>query len=107
MTEVRDPSIDALLAAARVQFAASLPAKVQEMHALAASESWDTLRRAAHRLRGSAATYGYPALGALAAAVEEALIAAGGPPDAQARAAIDRSLADAGAAAQHAAAEAP
>jgi HPt (histidine-containing phosphotransfer) domain-containing protein len=106
MTEVRDPSIDGLLAAARKQFATGLPARVEELRALAAGASWGALRRAAHRLRGSAATYGYPALGALAAAVEEALIAADGAPSAEARDAIGHALAEAGDWAEQAAAEA-
>lgn len=77
----RDPAIDDLLAAARADFASRLPARVAELEGLAARGAWDEARRAAHRLRGSSATYGFPALGGVAAAIEEALLAAGGAPD--------------------------
>jgi HPt (histidine-containing phosphotransfer) domain-containing protein len=80
MSQVRDPAIIALLAEARLQFAAGLPAKVAELQALLGRGAWDELRRAAHKLRGSTGTYGFMELSQAAAAVEEALIAAGGPP---------------------------
>jgi HPt (histidine-containing phosphotransfer) domain-containing protein len=87
MSEIRDPAIIALLAEARVQFAAGIPAKVADLQALLARGAWDELRRAAHKLRGSSGTYGFAELSAAAANIEEALIeAAGAPgPDVQAR----------------------
>jgi HPt (histidine-containing phosphotransfer) domain-containing protein len=82
--DAADPSIDELLAAARSQFAASLPAKVAVIEAHVARGAWDDARRAAHQLRGSAATYGFAALGASAGAIEDALldvVGAAGPPE--------------------------
>ena len=77
-----DPSsIDALLAAAHSQFAESLPAKVATIEESLARGAWDDVRRAAHRLRGSAATYGFAALAASAAAIEDALLEAVEPDD--------------------------
>ena len=70
------PSIDELLAAARSEFALRLPAKVGDLEAHAASDAWPDLRLAAHKLRGSAATYGFPAMSAIAASIEELLLAA-------------------------------
>jgi HPt (histidine-containing phosphotransfer) domain-containing protein len=84
MPEAR-PSIDALLALARAEFAQRLPAKTAEIERLVSGSAWEEARRAAHKLRGSAATYGFPALSAAAAAIEDALLAAGGPPDAAVR----------------------
>jgi HPt (histidine-containing phosphotransfer) domain-containing protein len=87
MSEIRDPAIIALLAEARVQFAAGIPAKVADLQVLLARGAWDELRRAAHKLRGSTGTYGFLELSAAAANIEEALIEAGSPPgpDVQAR----------------------
>ncbi len=91
MGDPRDSGgVQALLAAARAQFAASLPAKASEVASLVARGSWEEARRAAHRLRGSAGTYGYAELGAAFAAIEEALIATANAPDPEARAALDR-----------------
>ena len=82
MAEAR-PSVDVLLAVARADFACRLPAKTAEIEKLVSASAWEEARRAAHKLRGSAATYGFPALGEAAAAIEDALLAAGGAPDAQ------------------------
>jgi HPt (histidine-containing phosphotransfer) domain-containing protein len=76
----RDPAVEDLLAVARADFASRLPARITELEGLASRGVWDDARRAAHRLRGSSATYGFPVLGGLAAAIEDALLAAGGPP---------------------------
>ncbi len=62
---------------------AQAPAKTAEIEKLVSASAWDEARRASHKLRGSAATYGFPALGDAAAAIEEALLAAGGAPNAQ------------------------
>ncbi len=75
MTDAVDPAILALLAEARMQFAASLPAKVAELEALLGRAAWDELRRAAHKLRGSAGTYGFVDVSSLASAIEEVLLA--------------------------------
>lgn len=83
-----DPTVEQMLAEARAQFAASLPAKAAALEEHLARGSWEEARRAAHKLRGSAGTYGFVALGAAAAEVEEALIAAGSRPEAAAAAHI-------------------
>jgi HPt (histidine-containing phosphotransfer) domain-containing protein len=83
-----DPSVEQMLAEARLQFAASLPAKAAAIEEQVARGAWDEARRAAHKLRGSAGTYGFEALGAAAGEVEEVLLAAALAPDAAAVARI-------------------
>jgi HPt (histidine-containing phosphotransfer) domain-containing protein len=100
-----DRSIDALLAAAGVEYARTLPGKVAELRSLVAEGAWENARRASHKLRGSAATYGHAALGASAGAIEEALILAGNAPGIEARARIVERLAVACAEAERAARE--
>jgi HPt (histidine-containing phosphotransfer) domain-containing protein len=91
MGDARDPGgVQALLAEARTQFAASLPAKASEVASLVARASWEAARRAAHRLRGSAGSYGFAEVGAACGAIEEALVAASNAPDEPARAALAR-----------------
>ena len=85
MTEATDPALLALLAEAKAHFAAGLPAKVAELEELLARQAWEGLRRAAHKLRGSSGTYGFADVSAAAADIEEALLAANGPPGAEAR----------------------
>jgi HPt (histidine-containing phosphotransfer) domain-containing protein len=87
-------SIDALILAAQRQYADSLPAKVADLSAQVAACAWDEARRAAHKLRGSASTYGFAALGDAAGAIEETLRAEPSPGD-QARARIAAYLAEA------------
>jgi HPt (histidine-containing phosphotransfer) domain-containing protein len=93
MTQARDPAIDALLAAARVQFTTSLPAKASALQRHVEQREWDEARRAAHKLRGSGATYGFAALGEAAAAIEELLLEVDGVPGADARARLEPLLA--------------
>jgi HPt (histidine-containing phosphotransfer) domain-containing protein len=69
-----DPSIDELLALARAQFAAGLGARVSALADHVEARRWQDARRAAHKLRGAAATYAFTGLGAGAGAIEEALI---------------------------------
>jgi HPt (histidine-containing phosphotransfer) domain-containing protein len=104
--DAADPSIDALLTAVRAQFAASLPAKVAEIDGFIAGREWDEARRAAHKLRGSAATYGFAELGQAAAAIEDALLDGVEPAD-DARSRIAERLVEARAEAARAAAESP
>ena len=78
---IDDPAITALLAEARANYAVGLPAKVDELESLVTRGAWDEARRAAHKLRGSSGTYGFAAVSAPAAAIEEALIDANGAPD--------------------------
>jgi HPt (histidine-containing phosphotransfer) domain-containing protein len=79
-----DPTVEQMLAEARAHFAASLPAKAAALQDHLARGAWEEAKRAAHKLRGSAGTYGFVVLGAAAGEVEEALIAAGLQPDAAA-----------------------
>jgi HPt (histidine-containing phosphotransfer) domain-containing protein len=101
------PSVDELMARARAEFAGRLPAKVEELERLSSSGAWQDLRRASHKLRGSAATYGFVALGSLAAAIEDLLLAASCMPDDAARERLGGALADARAEARRASEQAP
>jgi HPt (histidine-containing phosphotransfer) domain-containing protein len=94
MAHVGDPEIDALLAVARSDYALRAPARAAEIEALVRQDAWSEARRAAHKLRGSAATFGFAALGDVGAAIEELLIAADGAPDADVRARIAEMLRD-------------
>jgi HPt (histidine-containing phosphotransfer) domain-containing protein len=104
--DAADPSIALLLAAARSQFAAALPARVAAIEEHVARGAWEEARRGAHKLHGSAATYGFAALGVSAAAIEDALLDAGEPSDAV-RARIAGHLVEARAEAERAARGAP
>lgn len=99
------PSVDDLLAAARADFAARLPAKVEDLLHQASRDGWQGVRLGAHKLRGSAATYGFAALGATAAAIEECLLACACSPDAPTRDRIQAALREAHAEAARAALE--
>jgi len=83
-----DPTVEQMLAEARAQFAASLPAKAAALQDHLTRGAWEEAKRAAHKLRGSAGTYGFAVIGAAAGEVEEALIAVGLKPDADAAARI-------------------
>jgi HPt (histidine-containing phosphotransfer) domain-containing protein len=107
MTEVRDPAIAALLAEARRHYAASLPEKVAELRALLDRQAWSEARRAAHKLRGSAGTYGFVALSDAAGAVEDLLIESSAGLDVDARNRASASIEAALNAAQSAAGSAP
>jgi HPt (histidine-containing phosphotransfer) domain-containing protein len=100
-----DPTVEQMLAEARAQFAASLPAKAAAIQEHLARGAWEEARRAAHKLRGSAGTYGFAALSAVASEVEEALIAAGSQPAAAAAARIGDKARDAHAEAERIARE--
>jgi HPt (histidine-containing phosphotransfer) domain-containing protein len=73
MTEAGDPAIEALIATARADFASGLVAKAAALEALVGRAAWDDARRAAHMLRGSAGVYGFAAVGAAAAAIDDVL----------------------------------
>ena len=60
-----------MLAAARAEYALRLPSKLAAIEALTARGEWDEARRAAHKLRGSAATYGFATIGEAAAVLEQ------------------------------------
>ena len=102
-----DDSNDALLAAALREYAAGLPARVAVMGELVARGAWGEVRRAAHKLRGSAAVYGFAAISAPAAAIEDILLEAADAPDGDARSRIAERLVEAGAEALRAAPETP
>jgi HPt (histidine-containing phosphotransfer) domain-containing protein len=106
MAEAR-PSVDVLLAVARADFARRLPAKTAEIEELVSKGAWDEARRASHKLRGSAATYGFPVVGAAAAAIEEALLGAAGNPSADVTARVGTIARDACVEAERCAREAP
>jgi DNA-binding response OmpR family regulator len=78
-------SVDDALTAAREAFKRRLRDKLDELDRLSATGAWESLRRLAHRLRGSAATYGFAGVGGQAAAVEEVLLACKCQPDDAAR----------------------
>ncbi len=84
--------VDALLAAAREQYAARLPSKLAAIEELAARGDWDEARRAAHKLRGSAATYGFISIGDAAATLEQLAIDATSLDPVRVRGALDEAL---------------
>ena len=81
----RRPPVDPedALAVLRERYAAALPGRACELAekvdaALAGDEEASgAARQVAHRLRGSAGTYGFPAIGEVGAAIEEALVLGG------------------------------
>jgi HPt (histidine-containing phosphotransfer) domain-containing protein len=84
--------VDALLATLRAEYASRLPAKLVALEDLAARGAWDEFRRAAHKLRGSAATHGFAALGNAAAQLEGLTTDASGSDAARTRASIEAAL---------------
>jgi HPt (histidine-containing phosphotransfer) domain-containing protein len=106
MIERRD-EFEALLAAARADFAARLEAKLREIQQLSSEGAWAGARRAAHRLRGSAATYGFGAVSEAAAAMEDILIASNEAPGEEAKNRFDSALRAALLASDRAASEGP
>jgi HPt (histidine-containing phosphotransfer) domain-containing protein len=71
--------IDAMLAAARADYASRLPSKLAAIEELTARGAWAEARRAAHKLRGSAATYGFVTIGDAAAVLEQLATDASSP----------------------------
>lgn len=106
MTEVRDPALAALLAEARRNYAVGLPEKIAELGALVRARSWEAARRAAHKLRGSAGTYGFVALGDACGLIEDLLLESPSELDDGARARVEASLVGAAEEARRAAQEA-
>lgn len=101
-----DPAIAALLAEARTQYVGGLSAKVADLESLITRGAWEEARRAAHKLRGSAGTYGFAEVSAAAGAIEEALIESNGPPDDAVKARVAELVREVGAQADAAAAAA-
>lgn len=79
MSKLQDPSVRALIEAARVEYATSLAVKIGALLARAESGAWEEVRREAHKLRGSAGVHGFRAISDLAAAVEELLLDSAAP----------------------------
>ena len=88
-----DPSIDELLALARAQFTSGVSARVSKLADHVSAGRWEDARRAAHKLRGAAATYAFTALGASAGAIEDALLEVRDQPGAEVQARIAALLA--------------
>jgi len=84
--------VDALLAAARADYALRLPSKLAAIAELTARGAWEEARRAAHKLRGSAATYGFATIGDAAAALERLASEAPTLDPGSARGALDEAL---------------
>jgi HPt (histidine-containing phosphotransfer) domain-containing protein len=74
MPEARDPTLDALLAAERAEYAKRSELRVAEIVTLLRAGDSSGARRGAHKLSGSAGTYGYPWLSKAARAIETALV---------------------------------
>jgi histidine phosphotransfer protein HptB len=55
------------------QFVDAMSDRVDELRARLAAEDWESLRRAAHQLKGSAGSYGFGAVGEAAAILEDAI----------------------------------
>jgi len=102
VSEAGDPAIDALIAAARADFARGLVPKAAAIEALVGRGAWDDARRAAHKLRGSAGVYGFAAIGAAAAALDDVLCGADQTPDATELAYVHEKLRELRAEAEHA-----
>jgi len=107
MSQGPDPATLALMAEARAQFAAALTAKATTLVEILGRRAWDDARRAAHRLRGSAGTYGFAEVGAAAASLEEGLLEAGGAPSPEVVARLEALAREVQAAADRAAGAAP
>lgn len=88
-------SVEARLAKLREAYGLALPAKLAELRAaLVAADSSERVAEAralAHRLRGTAATYGFAAVSEACARIEDALDA-DPPPSPEARARLAASL---------------
>ncbi len=83
-----DRSVEEMLAQARADYTASLVTKADELGELSARGAWVELRRAAHRLHGSAGAYGFGEVSAAAGALEDALVEAGRTLDEAVRASV-------------------
>jgi len=89
----------ALLDVARAAYATRLPSRIAEIAELVQKDAWADARRAAHKLRGSASTYGFVDVGSAAAALEETILAGGDKLDSSAKATVLHLLENARAAA--------
>jgi chemotaxis protein histidine kinase CheA len=99
-TRARDEEIEAAFLELRREFALTLPAKLRELEESVRGSrarpsdkaAWELARQTAHRLRGTAGTYGFEEEGEAAGVIEDALATLAQPqtdPDAQDRAWAD------------------
>ena len=102
MTRASDPAVEALIAAARADFAGTLVYKAVALEALVSCGAWEDARRAAHKLRGSAGVYGFAELGAAAAELDDVLSRVEETPDAAQQALVREKLRELCALAEHA-----
>jgi HPt (histidine-containing phosphotransfer) domain-containing protein len=72
---------EAALRELRRSYRDSLPSKLDEIDAAITARSLDTARALAHRLAGTAGSYGMAAIGSAAAAIEARIDAGGDPWD--------------------------
>lgn len=87
-----ESDVEAVMAAGRLDYVSRLRDKLADLERLAATEKWSELRRAAHKLRGSAGVFGFESLGVAAGRLEDRLAEAPlmlGPDE---RSEIDRAL---------------
>lgn len=56
-------------------FVGEMPGRVEALRAASGTESFDTLKRIAHQLKGSAGGYGFPTIGEAAGKLEGAVLA--------------------------------
>jgi HPt (histidine-containing phosphotransfer) domain-containing protein len=73
MTDARDSAFAALLEAERAAYAGRLTLRVAEFEKYLEAGRVDDARRAAHKLSGSAGTYGFQSLSEVAREIEETL----------------------------------
>lgn len=69
-----EDDLDAELAALRTAYGRDLPGKIVAVSEAIAARDHERTRALAHRLRGTAGVYGYAAVSAAAATIEEALL---------------------------------
>lgn len=68
-TSIDDPDFAELID----DYVAAMPQTIQDMESAVAERDWSHLLRQSHRLRGSAASYGFTTIGAAAGALESAI----------------------------------
>jgi HPt (histidine-containing phosphotransfer) domain-containing protein len=73
MPDARDTALDALLLAERAAYAGRAKGHVAEIESCLSEGRIEDARRAAHKLSGSAGTYGFPALSDAAREIDDAL----------------------------------
>ena len=77
MSEDREEAFRLALLELFEEYRVGLVETVAEVEKARQAEDWMTVRRLAHRIRGTAGTFGHASLGTLAGELEERLIAGG------------------------------